>query len=131
MPQYHGRDFKKPTGGRTRPYRKKRKYEMGGEPLETTLGERESKITRRIKGGSIKVGLKRAVYANVLDPETHESHKLKILRVTSNPASVDYSRRGIITKGTIIETEKGLAKVTSRPGQEGIINAVLIRGQGG
>ncbi|MHA1485277.1 MAG: 30S ribosomal protein S8e, partial [Candidatus Thorarchaeota archaeon] len=30
------------------------------------------------------------------------------------------------TRGTIIKTSKGRAKVTSRPGQEGILNAVLI-----
>jgi small subunit ribosomal protein S8e len=43
-----------------------------------------------------------------------------------NPASMDYQRRKVITRGTIIKTEKGLAKVTSRPGQDGILNAVLI-----
>jgi small subunit ribosomal protein S8e len=32
----------------------------------------------------------------------------------------------VITKGAIIETEKGLAKVVSRPGQDGVVNAVLI-----
>ena len=47
--------------------------------------------------------------------------------MVKNPANVDYDRRGIITKGTIIETSLGTAKVTSRPGQNGIINAVLIK----
>ena len=126
MPQYHGRDLRKPTGGRIRPHRKKRKYEMGRDPLETTLSDYESRILRRVRGGNYKIGLKYAVYANVLDPETNKSYKLKILGVKENPASVDYSRRGVITKGAIIETEKGLAKVTSRPGQDGVVNAVLI-----
>ncbi|MEM2426420.1 MAG: hypothetical protein QXE83_05420 [Archaeoglobaceae archaeon] len=31
-----------------------------------------------------------------------------------------------MTKGAIIQTEIGKAKVTNRPSQEGIINAVLI-----
>ncbi|HDN05822.1 MAG TPA: 30S ribosomal protein S8e, partial [Candidatus Bathyarchaeota archaeon] len=46
--------------------------------------------------------------------------------VIRNPANVDYDRRGVITKGAIIETSLGLARVTSRPGQNGVINAVLI-----
>ncbi|MEM2724980.1 MAG: 30S ribosomal protein S8e, partial [Candidatus Nezhaarchaeales archaeon] len=71
--------------------------------------------------------LKYAAYANVLDPETNKVYKLKILRVKENPASVDYSRRGVITRGAVIETEKGLAKVTSRPGQDGVVNAVLLK----
>jgi small subunit ribosomal protein S8e len=39
---------------------------------------------------------------------------------------LDLQRRAIITKGAIIETSKGNARVTSRPGQCGIINAVLL-----
>jgi len=35
-------------------------------------------------------------------------------------------RRNIITKGAVIKTEKGPARVTSRPGQHGIINAILL-----
>jgi small subunit ribosomal protein S8e len=47
--------------------------------------------------------------------------------VTKNPANKDYERRGVITKGAVLETEIGLAKVLSRPGQDGVINAVLIK----
>ena len=39
----------------------------------------------------------------------------------------DYQRRGVITKGAILETEDGKCKVISRPGQCGIINAVLVK----
>jgi small subunit ribosomal protein S8e len=42
---------------------------------------------------------------------------------------VDYDRRGVITKGAEIETKIGLARVTSRPGGDGVINAVLIGGK--
>ncbi|MEM0232648.1 MAG: 30S ribosomal protein S8e [Candidatus Nezhaarchaeales archaeon] len=127
MPQYHGRDLRKPTGGKIRPHRKKRKYEMGEDPIETLPAEQESRIKKRVRGGNIKISLKYAAYANVLDPETNKVYKLKILRVKENPASVDYSRRGVITRGAVIETEKGLAKVTSRPGQDGVVNAVLLK----
>jgi small subunit ribosomal protein S8e len=33
----------------------------------------------------------------------------------------------VITKGAIIETEDGLAKVTSKPSKDGVVNAVLIK----
>ena len=32
----------------------------------------------------------------------------------------------IITKGSVIQTEKGKAQVTSRPGQHGVVSAVLV-----
>ena len=35
-------------------------------------------------------------------------------------------RRNIITKGSIVETKLGKAKVTCRPGQEGSVNGVLL-----
>jgi small subunit ribosomal protein S8e len=43
-----------------------------------------------------------------------------------NPANPHYVRRNIITKGAVIKTELGNAKVTSRPGQDGVVNAALI-----
>jgi small subunit ribosomal protein S8e len=53
--------------------------------------------------------------------------KSKILKVIKNTANKDYERRGVITKGTVIETELGLARVISRPGQVGVINAVQLK----
>ena len=49
-----------------------------------------------------------------------------LLEVIENSANPNYVRQNIITKGSVIETEKGKAKVTSRPGQHGVVNAVLI-----
>ena len=46
--------------------------------------------------------------------------------VLENPANRHYVRRNIITKGTIVDTEKGKAIITSKPGQEGCINAKLL-----
>ena len=126
MSAYHGRDLRKPTGGKIRPHRKKRKRELGSPPTETILGQDERKSFRRAMGGNVKVGLKAAVYANISDPSTGTTRKVRILQVVKNPASADYSRRGVITKGAIIKTELGLARVTSRPGQDGVVNAVLI-----
>ncbi|RLI34983.1 30S ribosomal protein S8e [Candidatus Bathyarchaeota archaeon] len=126
MSVWHGDLHKrKPTGGKRRPYRKKRKYESGSFPTETTLGDERRKISRR-RGGNIKIRLLSARYVNLSDPSTGKVEKVEITRVLRNPANTDYDRRGVITKGTIIETPLGIARVTSRPGQNGVLNAVLI-----
>lgn len=65
-------------------------------------------------------------YASVTDPKSGKTEKTEITRVVKNRANLDYNRRGVITKGAEIETGLGLARVTSRPGSDGIINAVLI-----
>ena len=49
-----------------------------------------------------------------------------IVNVVENPANPHLVRRNIITKGCVVETKLGKAKVTSRPGQEGSVNGVLI-----
>jgi small subunit ribosomal protein S8e len=33
----------------------------------------------------------------------------------------------VITKGAILQTPLGQARVTSRPGQHGVVNAVLVQ----
>ena len=126
MSVWHGDLHKrKPSGGRKRAYRGKRKFERGSFPAETMLGERKRKIARG-RGGNVKIKILSDNYACVTDPKTGKTEKVEISRVIRNPASVDYDRRGVITKGAIIETQLGLARVTSRPGQNGVINAVLI-----
>ena len=65
---------------------------------------------------------------NVTDPATGKSQKTEIRGVVKNPANVDYQRRGVITKGAVLDTPLGQAIVTSRPGQHGAVNAVLIQG---
>ena len=123
---WHGDLHKrKPSGGRKRPYRGKRRYERGSFPTETIYGETRVKVSRR-RGGNIKVRLLRVSHVNVSDPSTGKTEKVEIIRIIRNPANTDYDRRGVITRGTIIETPLGMARVTSRPGQNGVLNAVLI-----
>ncbi len=126
MGVYQGNDLKKITGGKKRPHRKPRKYELGSFPTETKLAERDEREVDRVFGGNVKVRLKYASYANVLDPKTNKWSKVRIIRVLEVPANRDYARRGIIVKGAIIETEIGKARVVSRPGQDGVINAILV-----
>ncbi len=122
---WQGRSRRKPTGGLYKRHRKKRKYEMGRPQVETTIGERKIKIVR-VRGGNYKVKLFSDKYANVYIPSQNRVVKAEIKSVVENPAHVHYARRNVITKGAIILTEIGKAKVTNRPSQEGVINAVLI-----
>lgn len=126
MSVWHGDSHKKKlSGGRKRAYRKKRRFERGSFPAETTLGERKLKTVRR-RGGNQKTRALTEQQASISNPSTGKTDKTEILRVVRNPANVDYNRRGVITKGTVIETKLGLARVTSRPGQHGLINATLL-----
>jgi small subunit ribosomal protein S8e len=115
---------KKQTGGKKRAYRSKRIFDQGRAPVETTLGETKLKT---VKGRSRmeKTKIVKASMVNVSNPNTGNTEHLEILDVISNPAKADYNRRGVITKGTIIRTEKGLARIISRPGQDGALNAVI------
>ncbi|MEZ0290483.1 MAG: 30S ribosomal protein S8e [Sulfolobales archaeon] len=126
MSVYQGNDFRKITGGLRRPHRKNRKYELGGFPTETKLSDEEKREIDRVRGGNTKIRLRKALYANVLDKKTMKTQKVKIKAIIETPANSEFARRGIITRGTIIETEIGRAVVTSRPGQDGVVNAVLL-----
>ena len=122
---WHGDQHKrKASGGRKRSYRTKRRFERGSFPAETRLGKPRKKAGRK-HGGNEKVRLLAVKQANVSDA-AGKTTKVEILRVIKNPASVDYDRRGVITRGTIIGTPLGNARVTSRPGQDGIVNAILV-----
>ena len=126
MSYYQGNDLRKPSGGLKGKHRKKRKYELGRPPVETRLRGKDKVKIVRVRGNNIKVKVKYAAHANVTDPKTGITKKARILRIVEVPANREYTRRNIIVKGAIIETEVGRAKVTSRPGQDGTINAVLI-----
>jgi small subunit ribosomal protein S8e len=117
---------RKATGGKKKPYRAHRIFEVGRHPVETIEGEQKiKKVSGR--AGIEKVKIVRANIVNVSDPETGNTEKLEILDVISNPANADYNRRGVITKGTIVRTDKGLARIVSRPGQSGALNAIVYK----
>ncbi len=125
MPLWQGKSKRYHSGARRRSSRKHRKFERGSQATETIMGEKKLRFKRALSGDN-KLRLLAASYANVTDKATGESEKTKIIQVLQNPANVDFDRRGIITKGAIIETEKGKAVVTSRPGQNGVVDAIKI-----
>jgi small subunit ribosomal protein S8e len=123
MALWHGKSKRKATGGKLRRHRNKKNFEMGSEQTETKIGERRAK-TVNSRGKTTKVKVRVAQYANVL--KKGKSKKTKILGVKDNKANLHYVRRNVVTKGAVIDTELGPARVTSRPGQDGNINAVLL-----
>ncbi|MDI3544395.1 MAG: small subunit ribosomal protein S8e [Candidatus Woesearchaeota archaeon] len=118
------RSKRKISGGKYKAFRKKRAYEKGNEPALTKLGKQKASVIRG-RGGKTNRKLLSAEYANVINKEG-KAKKVKILNVVETPANRNYRVRNIITKSAIIETEIGRAKVTSRPGQTGSIEAMLI-----
>jgi small subunit ribosomal protein S8e len=119
------RSNRKPSGGRYKNVIKKRKSALGREPTLTRIGEKSIR-TVRVRGGSVKLRIIKDTAVNLLDRKTNTYQKAVVKIVVENPANRHYVRRNIITKGTIIETDKGKARVLSRPGQDGVINAELI-----
>jgi small subunit ribosomal protein S8e len=120
------RSRRKVSGGRYIAYRKKKLYEIGREPSMTKLDEKVSVKTIHTKGGGRKQRVLKTNIANLYDPKSKAYSKSLIKTVVENPANRNFVRRNIITKGSIVMTDKGKARVTSRPGQDGFVNAVLV-----
>jgi len=128
MALWQGGSKRKSTGGRIRYARGKRRSEIGGEKQFTNLGS-EKVIIHRSRGGSSKRRTLSANVCNVFDPKQNKVVQTKILTVKENPSNPNYVQRNIITKSAIVGTELGDALITSRPGQHGALNGVLVNKQ--
>ncbi|MDD1764166.1 MAG: 30S ribosomal protein S8e [Methanobacteriaceae archaeon] len=125
MAIWQGKSVRKLTGGRSKSSRNKRKVEFGRDPAETKIGERKIK-TIRTKGGGKKLRLTNDLKINVVNPKNNQMEVAEIMGVIENHANDHFVRRNIITKGAVVETNLGQVKITSRPGQDGMVNGVLI-----
>ena len=125
MALWQGKSKRSKTGRRIRYNRSKRKFEIGRERHLTTIGQSTKKMVRT-RGNNKKIRIKTAQIAYIVDPKTNKTTKTEITSVVENSANIHYVRRNIMNKGAIIDTKLGKAKITSRPGQSGTINAVLI-----
>lgn len=117
--------LRKRTGGKKGKRRDKRKFEFVDlvKPLE--VGERKLKKIRTMGGGFKS----RPLYideGNMYDPKVKGHRKVKIIRVLENRANRSYARMNIITKGSVLETSEGKARVVNRPGQTGQVSLVKI-----
>lgn len=127
MDQYHkpyGKKVSSGTGGRRRKFRDKKLAHIGGTFPATKVAAKDLKVSVRGRGGIMNVKLKKASAINVVMKDG-KMRKVAIKRVleSHNP---EYVRMNIITRGAVVETELGKARVTNRVGQDGIVNGVLI-----
>ena len=113
------------TGGIRHPLKTRQKFDIDRYPNEALMGEQET-ATRKTRGNNRKIALKTVNHVNLVLSDT-KIKRTKIIRVLENQTNNDYQRRGVITKGAILETEDGKCRVVSRPGQNGIINAILVK----
>lgn len=114
---------KKITGGKYIKRRKKKKYERPGQAKVVKLGE-EKRKTVKTMGGNQKTFLLRGKTINI--KQNNKNKKTEIKNVLETPSNRFLARQNILTKGTIVETGLGKAKITNRPTQEGVINGILV-----
>ena len=120
------RSVRKETGARYKRQHAKKKSALGRSPtlskIDTSLATKEN----RVRGGGRKLRILRSNIINLYDPKTKKYTKAEAKIVVENPGNRHYVRRNIITRGTIVQTDKGNVKITSRPGQDGVLNGVLV-----
>ena len=120
-----GKSTRSPSGARNVANRGKRKSGLGRDPAETRVDEKRLRKIRT-RGGNEKLRLAAANKINLTDAKSGKTQVTDILGVIENDANPNYVRRNIVTKGAVVETPEGNAKVTSRPGQDGVVNGILI-----
>ncbi|MCX6801765.1 MAG: 30S ribosomal protein S8e [Candidatus Diapherotrites archaeon] len=130
MTEWHLKSKKKMTGGirHSRNRCDKKRSWMGGPAALTQIAEKEDNKVLKGRGKTTKVKLTKTSF--VLVSENGKTFKAKVVNVKENSADRHFARRQIMTKGALIEIEvngeKRLAKVTSRPGQQGEVQAVPV-----
>lgn len=124
MALWQGNSRRKPTGGRLVSAQKKRRFEIAREHIDAHVGPHRQKLVRT-KGANQKIKLLSTDAINVTD-KNGKTQKASLTNVVENPANIHYVRRNILTKGAIVETSAGKARITSRPGQSGALSGVLL-----
>ena len=119
------RKGKKISGGKYKKQRKKKLFEKESQQRVVKLGETKRKKVR-VQAGKTKTFLLSSNEVNLIDKKTKKSKKAKITNVLETPNNRFLARQNVLVKGAVIETDAGKAKITSRPSQEGSIQAVLV-----
>ena len=117
---------RKITGGKYKKFRKNKKYALSGIIRKVKLRETKKKIIRGL-GGNLRTVLLSSNTANVFNYETKKTKKVKIKNVIETPSDRFLARQNILVKSAIIDTELGKARITNRPSQEGMVQAVLLK----
>lgn len=125
MARSQRRSRRKASGGLYHYSRGKYKREVAGIPALTRLAQKAKIKSKRVLGGYVKQALLSVHHINVA--QQGKTSVTEILNVVENPANPNLVRRNVLTKGAVVETKLGKVKVTSRPGQEGTVNGILLK----
>ena len=129
----HHKSKRKPSGGIRTSIRSsdKRLAWRGSEPTNATVVQKDEETrvkTVKTLGGNTKQKNFKITHANISVGK--KAKNAKIMTVVENTANRRFQRRNILTKGAIIrvmlDNEEKTARVTSRPGQSGGVNAIII-----
>jgi small subunit ribosomal protein S8e len=130
MVEWHGKSKRMKTGGKRNTLLRctKKLASKGGTIAKTVTDSTVEKEEREVSNGLGRTKKVRATalkYANVTDGK--KTTKLEVISVKLNDANRLFARSNISTKGAIIRVKTAdgekTARVTSRPGQNGIVNA--------
>lgn len=105
--------------------RGKRRTEISSEQQYALVGESNRKLYRKT-GGMQRVRVLKEHKINVNNPADGTTKTITMSTVVDNPSNPNYVRRNILTKGAVVETELGKVRITSRPGQDGIVNGTPV-----
>ena len=114
---------RKISSGKYHKQRKTKLHERKGQPRNVVLRETKRK---KMKG---RGGNKKTVLLSTNEINIRVNGKIKkaqIKNVVETPQNIFLARQNRLTKGAIVETTVGKARITNRPSQEGMINAILI-----
>jgi small subunit ribosomal protein S8e len=127
MDQYHENytgKVSRGTGGKKVRFSDKRLVHAGGTFTATKLSPKEELKKSRTGGGNSKVRIRKTQFVNVSDGKAIRRAKITNVLKGNTP---DYTRQNIITKGAIVQTEVGKVRITSRPGQHGVLSGVPVK----
>ncbi len=77
------------------------------------------------RGGNSKTFLLKTNIANIMI--NGKTQKAEILNVEETPQNRFLARQNRLLKGAIIDTNLGKARITNRPTQEGMVNAIILK----
>jgi small subunit ribosomal protein S8e len=114
---------RKITGGKYHKFSKREKHRLDSQETPVSLGEEKRKKIR-VHGGIRKLVLLKGNQVNLV--VKGKVQKTTIKNVLQTPQNNFLARQNRLSKGAIIETPLGKARITNRPSQEGHVNAISI-----
>ena len=121
---------RKPSGGINNAVNAKTKTlsEKGGSFSKTIIAKEDKRYKSRTVGGSEKQKVSHV--ASVLVSQGNKTKSVKLIDVVENKANKHYVRQKVLTKGAIVKAtmdgKEVKVKITSRPGQSGQINGIVV-----